>query len=237
MSYETTDAFECHFTEIGKEAPPRHLGTRYDVEGRFLPEPGNTIVCHVVAGSATAAALLAARDALKALPHGDRFTCTPPSSYHMTVFQGTIEGRRGPDYWPAGLSADMPIDDTTEWFAARLRGLPPAPSFRMRPVQMTPLGLVVAGATDADEKAIRGWRDRLTALFDYRHPDHDEYVFHVTLAYQTAWLPADAGAAYRPALAEITRRIVEAAPTLELGPPEFCVFDDMKEFRPLIALG
>ena len=39
------------FGRNANHAPPRHLGTRYDTEGRFLPEPGNTVVSHVTAGS------------------------------------------------------------------------------------------------------------------------------------------------------------------------------------------
>nr|WP_144379521.1 DUF1868 domain-containing protein [Mesorhizobium amorphae] len=94
MAYERNDAFAETFTEIGRSGPPHYLNRRFDADGTFLPQPGNTIVSHVIDGSATQRALARVREALKALPYGDRFAYTPVSSLHMTVFQGTIEGRR-----------------------------------------------------------------------------------------------------------------------------------------------
>lgn len=237
MPYETNAAFAEYFTETGKTAPPRRLNIRYDAEGRFLREPGNTIVCHVVPGSRTASALGRVSEGLMALPYGDRFAYTPPSSYHMTVFQGIIDTRRVPVYWPEGIALDMPVDETTQLFLSRLADFPPAPPFRMRVKEVTPLGVTVVGATAEDEAAIRSFRDALTEPFAYRHPDHDDYTFHITLAYLKAWLPAGAESIHLPALAELTRAFAGEIDVVELGLPAFCEFTDMTEFRPLLFLG
>lgn len=219
MAFETNDAFAETFTEIGKAAPPRYLGIRFDMSGRFLPTPGNTVVSHVVPGSRTQAALERIRQALSHLPHGDRFAYTPVSSYHMTVFQGTIEGRRQHGYWPNGVSAEAPIEETTRFFLERLEDFPPAPPFRMTLTAVTPLGVVLTGATAEDERVVRKLRDELTVPFDYRHPDHDSYRFHITLAYPKVWLPVGAEETYLPALerlrdafAEESRRSSSALP-------------------------
>lgn len=232
MSYERNDAFVEVFTEIGKSEPPHHLNRRFDAQGTFLQQPGNTVVSHVADGSATQQALVRVREALKALPYGDHFAYTPVSSLHMTVFQGTIEGRRKSAYWPQELASEAPIDETTTFFLDRLKAFPKASEFRMRPVEVTPLGVVVTGATLADERSIRALRDQLTVPFGYSHPDHDSYTFHVTLAYLKAWLPADAEAIYLPALAELTRSFVADVEVLELDLPAFCTFNDMTEFKP-----
>lgn len=232
MAYERNDAFAETFTEIGRSEPPHHLNRRFDTDGTFLPQPGNTVVSHVVDGSATQRALVRVREALKALPYGDRFAYTPVSSLHMTVFQGTIEGRRKPDYWPQELASEAPIDETTTFFLGRLKAFPAVSAFRMRPVEVTPLGVVVTGATLEDERNIRALRDRLTAPFGYSHPDHDSYTFHITLAYLKAWLPTGAETPYLPALAELTRSLVTEVEVLELEVPAFCTFNDMTEFKP-----
>lgn len=237
MAYETNAAFAEHFTETGKTAPPRRLNIRYDAEGRFLHEPGNTIVCHVVAGSKTASALERIRKGLMALPYGDRFAYTPPASYHMTVFQGTIDTRREPVFWPEGVPLDMPIDETTQLLLSRLADFPPAPPFRMRIREVTPLGVTVTGATGEDEAAIRSFRDALAVPFGYRHPDHNDYTFHITLAYLKAWLPPSAESIYLQALAELTDSFAAEVDVIELGLPAFCEFTDMTEFRPLLFLG
>lgn len=236
MVYETNDLFAHHFAATGKTTPPRYLNVRFDAEGRFLPMPGNTVVAHVVPGSKTEVALKRVRQALVDLPFGDRFAYTPVSSYHMTVFQGVIEDRRKPDYWPRGIALDAPLDETARLFLDRLAAMPPAPSFRMKIVSVTPLGLVLTGATPEDERCVRTLRDTLAALFGYRHPDHDDYVFHITLAYLKDWLPTDAGPAYLSGLAEIGRAFAAEIETLELAAPAFCEFPDMSEFRPLAFL-
>ena len=232
MAYERNDAFAETFTEIGRSGPPHYLNRRFDADGTFLPQPGNTIVSHVIDGSATQRALARVREALKALPYGDRFAYTPVSSLHMTVFQGTIEGRRKPAYWPQELAFEAPIDETTTFFLERLKAFPQASEFRMRPVEVTPLGLDVTGATLKDEQSILALRDRLTVPFGYSHPDHDSYTFHITLAYLKAWLPAGAETTYLPALAELTRELVAEVEVLELEVPAFCTFNDMTEFKP-----
>jgi hypothetical protein len=233
MPYETNSAFAEHFTETGKDSPPRHLGTRYDETGLFLPEPGNTVVCHVVPDSPTASALLRVRAGLMALPYSYRFAYTPPSSYHMTVFQGIIDSRRKAGYWPDGISLDASVQETTQLFLSRLADLQPTPPFRMRIKEVTPVGVTVVGATAEDEAAIQALHDALVVPFAYRHPDHDGYTFHITLAYVKAWLPADATSTYLPALSELTRAFAAENDVIEIGPPAFCEFTDMTEFRPL----
>lgn len=233
MAYETNDAFAENFTETGKVAPPRYLDIRFDMSGKFLPTPGNTVVCHVVEGSRTQAALERVRQALIELPCGDHFAYTPVSSHHMTVFQGTIEGRRQRGFWPEGVSSDAPVEETTRLFLERLGGFPPAPRFRMKVASVTPLGLVLNGASDDDERKVRRLRDELMIPFGYRHPDHDSYTFHITLAYPKIWLPAGAEEVYLPALAALKDRLAEEMEIVELGAPAFCEFSDMTEFRPL----
>lgn len=216
--------------------PNPRLGVRYDRSGRFLPEAGNTVVAQVVPGSATEAALIDLRKALKALPHADHFAFTAIASYHMTVFEGVIETRRAPGHWPASLPLDASIDTATTAMVGMLRDLPPLPPFAVRPVQVTPFGVALTGATEADTATLRLWRDRLSEALGYRTPLHDSYGFHTTLAYCHSWLPAEALPVYERALAELTERLVARLPVLHLARPNFCRFADMNAFPPVLAL-
>lgn len=216
--------------------PNRHLGVRFDRTGRFLPEEGNTIVAQVIPGSATEEMLIWVREELMALPYARHFAFTDIPSYHMTVFEGVIETRRAPGYWPATLPLDASIDDATDAMAALLRDVPLLPSFAIRPVEVTPFGLILAGATEADETAVRHWRDRLSDVLGYRTPQHDSYRFHTTLAYAHTWLPRDALPDYAAALARMTEKVVKKLPTLDLARPAFCRFRDMNAFPPVLGL-
>lgn len=225
------------FLASTNSAPPRHLGTRYDAEGRFLPEPGNTVVCHLVPGSPSEAAIIRARARIMALPGADRLAFTPVESLHMTLFQGIIEYRRRQPYWPEELPLDTPIDDMTALYRERLKFFEPGPPFAVAPVGLTPLGLIVAGAIDGDRGALATWRDRLADCFGYRHPDHDSYVFHITFAYMTGWLDDALAETWETALAEALDDLRRGAPVIDLAPPAFCEFRDMRRFEKLMVLG
>lgn len=215
--------------------PPRHLGTRYNSRGTFLPEPGNTIVCHLVPGSETERALVAARSAYLAMPEAGQLAFTPVSSLHMTLFQGILEGRRLPPYWPADIAPDTPIDRMTELFRQRLASLPPAPAFAVRVVEALPTGLTVEGASRDDQRAMQLWRDRFADLLGYRHPDHDGYVLHITFAYMISWLDDAALPAWQEMLSEVLAHITRRAPVIDLRPPAFCSFADMNHFEELLV--
>lgn len=224
------------FAASRNPAPPSRLGVRYDRDGRFLPEAGNTVVCHLRPGSPEQAAFVAARDRLLAMPEADLFAFTPVESLHVTLFQGILETRRMPGYWPDDLSLDASVEATTAHLLGKLEDFPGAPAFRLRAVGMTPVGVVVEGAEAEDVAALRTWRDRLAERFGYRHPDHDAYVFHATFAYPIAWLPDDRLRAWGNVLAEALADLTAARPILTLQPPAFCRFADMRAFEVLKVL-
>lgn len=215
--------------------PPARLGQRYD-QSRFLPEGGNTVVCHLDHDAPTHAAVLEARARLMALPGADRFLYTPVSSLHMTLFEGVIDTRRTADAWPAGLDRSAPVAEVTEVVKDRLQDFAPPPAFSVRATAVVPTGLRLAGATTEDEAQMRAWREALTAPFGYRHGDHDSYVFHMTFAYPIGWLPEDVLPTWRHACAEILNDLTAAAPTLPLKPAAFCTFSDMTAFPELLVL-
>ena len=213
--------------------PNPRLGSRFNAEGQFLPEHGNTVVAQVTAGSATEAALIDLRSALMALPYADHFAFTPIQSYHMTVFEGVIETRRARGYWPDDLALDASIDAMTQAMSAKLATFTPPPPFRMRLVEVTPLGLHLTGATDLDEANVRAWRDALADALGFRTPTHQAYGFHTTMAYQKHWPAADALGLYERALAQLGADFAARVPVLDLDPPAFCRFADMNAFPPV----
>lgn len=224
------------FAHSRNAAPPARLGIRHDRDGRFLPEAGNTVVCHVRPGSIEETALSAARARLTVMPEADHFAFTPLESLHVTLFQGILDTRRRAPFWPEDRPTDTPVEAMTVHFSDRLEGFAPRAPFVFRPVGLTPTGVVLEGADEADRRALADWRDALADLFGYRHPDHDTYVFHVTFAYPIAWLPDDRLAAWRNVLADALADLLAAAPVLRFAPPAFCRFADMRAFEPVKRL-
>ncbi|MEX3011609.1 DUF1868 domain-containing protein [Hoeflea sp. TYP-13] len=215
---------------------PPFVGSRFDETGRFLQERGNTIVNHVVAGTQTERALLEVRRRLMTLPFADHFAFTAPGSLHMTLAQGIIETRRKQHYWPAGFDLEAPVDDITRTYLERFADFQDLGSYSMRVDAVTPYGVIVTGATERDNETLQRWRDALCDPFGYRHPDHEAYVFHITIAYLAKWLPPEALELYEVALDEMLDRLTQTVSLLELGQPALCSFEDMNHFEPLLYL-
>lgn len=219
------------------DSPPRHFGTRYDADGRFLKEPGNTVVSHVAAGTSSHDAILTVRDRLMAMPEAGQFAFTHASSLHMTIFQGIIEYRRSPPYWPADMAFDTPIDGMTDHYREKLKNFAGLSPFRARITEVTPLGLTLEGDSADDRRCLREWRDAFAGVFGYRHPDHDDYVFHITFAYIIDWLTDAALPRWQEMLTQQLAYLKEHSPVVDLDPPAFCSFEDMNHFEELVVFG
>jgi hypothetical protein len=236
MTLSTLSPHLRPFSRSLTPAPIPHLGIRYNAAGIFLPVPGNTIVCHLEAGSETEAVLQEVRGRYRAMPGGEQLAFTAESSLHMTLFQGIVEYRRYLPYWPDDLSLEAPIDDMTAIFMDRLVGFEPGPVFQMQVIEATPNGLTLEGVSEADRAALRSWRDRLADLLGYRHPDHDTYAFHITFAYMIERFDDETMMVWQSFLAEVVEEIRQRAPILSLNPPAFCSFEDMNHFEELLVL-
>ncbi|NEJ70018.1 DUF1868 domain-containing protein [Rhizobium phaseoli] len=234
MTITTLSQELLSYSKTHNPNPPAHLGSRYRKVGGFLPEAGNTIVCHLKKGSQTQAALIEARERYLAMPEAPQFLFTSISSLHMTLFEGTIETSRRQDCWPGDLPLDTPIDDMTELMAARLEGFSMAEPFKVAIVEARPSGLLVDGATENDCKVMRAWRNAFADLLGYRQPTHEDYKFHVTFAYAIERLEDEALPRWQAMLDEVADDIRRKAPVLELAPPAFCVFEDMNHFNELL---
>lgn len=224
-----------HFGRQHNPAPPRHMGRRYNRAGIFLPEPGNTVVCHLVEGSATQQALADARLVFQAMADADNLAFTPVESYHMTLFQGIVEGRRDYPFWPRDSDGATSIAEMTEQFTQRLKGFAGGPAFQVAVTEIVPTGLLVEGVAAADRQALAAWRDGLAELLGYRHPDHDSYEFHITIAYLIDWIDEAELPAWQAMLHAVEADIVQRAPVLELRAPAFCSFADMNWFEELLV--
>lgn len=223
------------------EAPPTYLDLRFDARGHALPDPGCTVVAHVRDPAANAA-LAAVRARMADAGLARFWAWLPPSSFHMTMFDILLHGRRGAA-WPQDLDPTLDGRLADARMTERLRGFPldTAPVFRMAldGLALSPSGMGVAlrGETPAEDARLRALRDRMAAATGLSaRPGHADYRFHVTLAYLIDWPAPQEAAEADAALAEAEAALLDALPALDLGPPEVCLFDDMTEFRPLFTL-
>jgi hypothetical protein len=220
-----------------------HVGFKFDADGGVLRYPGNTIICHVPLFSPLSDALVAVRDQLKASEFGSYLAFLPPESYHMTVFEGATHAQRKAGFWPADLAPDAPLGACTHHFEQALMNFDPACEMPLRmkvadgPAQPDIGSMKLIPVDDAENRKLRGLRDRLSSCLSIRRPDHDQYVFHITLAYHVKPMTHAQAHACQQFQAESFAWLAQAASTIELGAPEFCVFNDMYAFDNQFYLG
>ncbi|MCH2163546.1 MAG: DUF1868 domain-containing protein [Marinovum sp.] len=224
------------FTEAHNPGEPRSIGSRYNAHG-FLPEAGNTVICHLDRTDPTHAAILECRRSLMLLPGADTLLFTPEDSLHMTVFEGTVDTRRHAGAWPEGIALDAGITEVTDALLPRLEAFESPGEFKVKLRGISPGELALEGATDADEQTLRAWRDALTTPFGYRQAHHDSYQFHMTLAYPVTWLPDELAPIWSLTLDDFAADLARKAPVIPLRPTAFCSFGDMTHFEELLVLG
>jgi hypothetical protein len=221
---------------------PADVGRKFHADGSVRGFPGNTVLCHLPAEGPARTALMQVYDRLAALP-ARRHALLPPSSWHMTVFEGVCDQIRDPVRWPADLPLDAPLAACTDLFAARLR----ATRFGIEaPIRVAAggviavhggfLGLRLEPADPDEHRRLRSLRDRLSAVLGLRVPIHVGYGFHLTIGYQIDWLTPAEQLAMAEVCRDATAHLLEAAPIFTFGVPEFCTFEDMHAFRTLFHL-
>jgi hypothetical protein len=220
---------------------PLGVPSKFDQDGIVQSFPGNTIVSHLSPSSALYASLLVLHEKLLASSFSPILGMLPAPSWHMTVFEGVCDQVRQPSHWPSDLPLSAPLEECTELFKKKLAG------FDLGAAQ-PPYHLVVSGLdalkigislrlelrTAAEGSSLRGLRDRLADELGYRHPSHDVYRFHLSIAYLLRHLTAK----QEEELTALLMEHFESMPReFELGAPEFCTFEDMFAFKRLFYLG
>ncbi|OIW31717.1 DUF1868-domain-containing protein [Coniochaeta ligniaria NRRL 30616] len=232
---------EIHDDQNTSSRYPAGIPGKFDKDGNVQPFPGNTIVCHLSQSSELYASLLGLYEKLRTGPHSHLYTLLPPPSWHMTVFEGVCDQVRKPGYWPSDLPPDAPLADCTAHFAEKLStfdlGFDPPP-YRMCVRGIDPLeiglGLHLEFRDAGEETRFRALRDRISETLSLRHPGHESYGLHLSLAYLLRHLTDDQKA-------EISKLVLDhlaGSPVeFELGAPEFCTFENMFAFKRLFYLG
>ncbi len=220
-------------TPVPNSVLPIGPGAKFAPDGRVLPWPGNTFICHIAPESAQHRALSQIQTGLKASAFARYFSYLPASSFHMTLFQGISNGTD----WPAGIPPEATLDAATDQLIQRLDGitLPRDVTARAHGLYGG-FGLTLSGASAADEAKLRDTRRALRDATGIQPENFDGYIFHITLSYLLRWL-TDAQAAEVVTLSDaLFAEFGAPLREIRLGTPEFCRFENMHHFQPILHL-
>ena len=220
---------------------PSTVPIKYDPDGNAQAYVGNSIICPLSPSSLLYGSLLGLREKLRnsSLSHlFARDALMEPANWHMTFFIGARDKIRSEGYWPKDVPLDMPQDEVLELLTDKLRkfDLQCDPPYKMKisgPGQTNYSISVHLTPETAEEDRLKDLRNRLSDHLCIRHPEHDKFKFHLTLAYLLRWL--DDG--QKQELDALLQEHFEALPAqVEMGGPTFCTFQDMKGWKPVLQL-
>ncbi len=230
----------AYLTGAGSEGRrPSAVGQKFDTAGDVLPYAGNTFICHVPHASPAHDALTEASLALQAGPVAGAFSYLPPSSFHMTVFEGVCDADRNgdTDRWPVGISRDASVPEISHGFETACQTLVLPKAQHIRPTGIFGgFSVAISGETPEAEESLRRTRRLLRDATGIQRADFEAYDFHITLSYPLRWLTEGEAMAVVDLSDRVLTRLLEQVPHITLGPVEFCTFDDMHAFSPLVVL-
>ncbi|KAK1061967.1 hypothetical protein LTR74_010631 [Friedmanniomyces endolithicus] len=218
---------------------PRWIGHKFNPDGQIMPCPDNTVLSPLDPANALHRSLQALLNDLQQQNFASLYTFLPPSSWHMTTYEGVSDQIRLRNSWPADLPVTSSLKACHAHVATRLadfeHGL--GAVAKMEVAGFEPLAegiaLKLVPATSHGERALRDLRDRLSQRLGMHHPGHDNYSFHMSLGYLLRHLSEGDEARIAQFLQGWHAKLPQS---FELAVPEYCVYDDMYSFRRMFYL-
>ena len=210
----------------------KYVGTKFYADGNARAFPGNTIICPFDTHDDLCEELKKVQKQFMSLPVSSKYGFLPPDSFHMTVFDLVCDQVRKPKHWSKYLPLDMPLEETDRFFKTKLAELEFIDDITMH-IDSLRVASVISVALIPDEKTnekIRGFRDELAHLTGVRHPNHDEYIFHITLAYNLVHLSNEERKHVDDLAVQATEHLKKTFPLIRAGMPRLVYFPDMFSF-------
>jgi hypothetical protein len=218
---------------------PRDTALKFNPDGTPRRFAGNTVICHVPPQSRFLDAVVALGHALRSSSFGKKLAGLPDDSYHATILGGPNDQDRQKYGWPSDIPISTSMAECNRIIEERISRFRTHTDLPLRfrldkektlaPQLACGLQLVPADANEGLK--IRTLRDRMSdEVFRYREVNHDNFGFHISMAYQLRGFTDVERREYQDLLARHVIAISATTSIIELGVPEFCIFDNMYRF-------
>jgi hypothetical protein len=218
---------------------PRDTALKFNPDGTPRTFAGNTVICHVPPQSRFLDAVVALGHALRSSSFGSKLAGLPDDSYHATILGGPNDQDRQKYGWPSDIPINTSMAECNRIIEERISRFRTHTDLPLRfrldkektlaPQLACGLQLVPADANEGLK--IRTLRDRMSdEVFRYREVNHDNFGFHISMAYQLRGFTDAEKREYQDLLARHVVAIGTTTSIIELGVPEFCTFDNMYRF-------
>ena len=214
----------------------RSIGKKFYPDGRVRRYPGNTVVADVTAESPAFAVMANLRKLLVESPLADYYIPMPEDSYHMTVIRGLNDQVRTDAYWPSCLPKDLPMEKVDDHVSAAIAraGIPDGVQMILKNIKFGSVCVLaeLAPANEEAKKILLDFRDRAADEIRHRLPKHENYVFHITLAYTRIQPSTEKELREKEILISKMNDLIGDGVEFTTSKPYMAYFDDMLYFSP-----
>ena len=215
----------------------RDIGRKFFENGDVRTYPGNTVVADVTPTCSAYSVMVSLRQMVIDSGLDKYLILLPTDSYHMTVIRGLNDQVRSSDnYWPKGLAKDTPMTEVDDYITKAVTSVKMPEKIRMKFHQAVlndgDLKVLLVPADEEQNKILRDYRDAVATAIGLFLPGHDEYRFHITLAYVRVIAEGEDMARMEAMIEEMNRRI-KGQPDIEITAPYMAYYNDMLAFSPV----
>lgn len=218
------------------------VGSRFHSNGKVREFKGNTVLCRIPLESRLSQLLRRYQKCFAESPIGASMAFLPPASFHMTLFQGLNDQARTKDRWSPSIPIDQPIEDVHAHYVQALSSVKLSKHFLMKSIGFIQsrksggIGLNLAGSNDEEAAKLIAARSCLAAAMNLKARLKTPYRFHISMAYQIRLMSPGEQAILQSLAKQLSEVAICDLPSLSLSNPEFCTFDNMRRFSPVLEL-
>ena len=175
------------------------------------------------------------RERLLSQPWAGKYSFLPPSSFHMTIFEGVCDQVRKSSNWTSQLPLDAPLEDVDDLLISKWNEIIKPTSFTMKARGLNifnTIGIQMVPSSESVNREIRSFRDLLSEEYGIRMHGHNMYHFHITFAYKIEKLSFRERMKTVKCMKEQSKKIRKEFGIVKTGPPELTFFSDMSNFAP-----
>jgi hypothetical protein len=171
---------------MAAESHTRAVGTKFHEDGQVRHFPGNTVVSHILENNQLFNEVIWAQSEIMRLPFSSKYSFLPPHSFHMTVFELLCDQVRDQEHWSGSMDMTVDLRETDMHFENAVNPIKPPKRILMKydgiRVERNP-SIRLAPADEKESATLRAYRNELSEATGVRFPNHDQYKYHISLAY------------------------------------------------------
>ena len=205
---------------------------KFNNKGDPLFFPGCTIIYKINLNSELSKEINKIQSEFKLVNPNDAYTYLPVDSFHMTLFDCCNSNTFDTPFWPKNI----PIIENYSKIAFELKNriknfkFPENLNLKLKSF-FGGYCITLEGSTNEDEIIIRKCRDDLSQLLGIKFNNHENYVFHITLAYILRTLTGNEINKLTRFSMKKEHEFQKKFPLITLNDPILCTFENMFEFK------